>query len=152
MLADLIAVNRRISEETLIRLRKLEQPETVSRKPQPQAAREPQRDVRPPRRERPQRPERPAAAEAAPAAAAAPATQWVWLLDEEKLQTRGITEKSEKPEEPGDEDDVEPPSADDAKGPRTAGPRRRRRRGRGGVRQHTELPGNRGKHLAGDEE
>jgi hypothetical protein len=136
LLADLIAVNRRISEETLIRLRKLEQPEPAAKKPQPQ-----QRTERPQRRERPERPER--AEPAAVPAAAAPATQWVWLLDEDKLQTRGIVEE---------EEELETPVADETKTPRPAGARRRRRRGRGGVRQHTELPGNRGKHLAGDEE
>ncbi|MEA2571157.1 MAG: hypothetical protein QOI24_3158 [Acidobacteriota bacterium] len=150
LLADLIAVNRRIGEETLIRLRRLEQPEAADRKPQqrqPQRPQQQQQQPPPPRRERPQRP-----AAAAPAAQpVAPATQWVWLLDEEKLQTRGIT-APEKPEpEEIDDDELETPSAEEAKSPRPAGTRRRRRRGRGGVRQHTELPGNRGKHLAGDD-
>jgi glycosyltransferase involved in cell wall biosynthesis len=146
LLADLIAVNRRIGEETLIRLRRLEQPEAADRKPQQrQQPQRQQQQAPPPRRERPQRPA--AAAPAAAAQPAAPATQWVWLLDEEKMQTRGIT-APEKPEpEEIDDDELETPSAEEAKSPRPAGTRRRRRRGRGGVRQHTELPGNRGKHL-----
>jgi glycosyltransferase involved in cell wall biosynthesis len=148
LLADLIAVNRRIGEETLIRLRRLEQPEATDRKPQrpaQQTARPEQRQQAPPRRERPQRPAAPPAAAAQPTA---PATQWVWLLDEEKMQTRGITsEKPQAEELDDDEDEIETPSAEEAKSPRPAGTRRRRRRGRGGVRQHTELPGNRGKHL-----
>ena len=48
-----------------------------------------------------------------------PETQWVWLLDENKLE-----EATEAPPQG-----------------------RRRRRRRGGARQHPELPGNRGKHL-----
>jgi glycosyltransferase involved in cell wall biosynthesis len=151
LLADLIAVNRRIGEETLVRLRRLEQPEAVDRKPQrpPQQQQQqtprPERQPLPPRRERTPRPAAPAAQETV-----APATQWVWLLDEEKLQTRGIT-APEKPEpDEVDDDEIETPSAEEAKSPRPAGTRRRRRRGRGGVRQHTELPGNRGKHLDGE--
>jgi glycosyltransferase involved in cell wall biosynthesis len=108
LLADLIAVNRRLSEDVLIRVKRLESP---SRKRE--------------RFERPRREERPAAA--ASAAASAPATQWVWLLDEDKI---------EADEEAGEETLKESPS----------GPRRRRRR-RGGMRRHADLPGNRGKHL-----
>src|SRR5438128_6408175 len=61
LVADLISVNRRLSEEVLIRLKKMRQPE------------------RRPHRERPPR------EVAAPAQAEQPQTQWVWLLDEEKL-------------------------------------------------------------------
>jgi hypothetical protein len=124
LVADLISVNRRLSEEMLIRLRRLEMPAPAARKP---AARTEQR---PPRRERPA-----AAAAAAPIPAAPPDTKWVWLLDEEKLQDRIAGDESPAP--PAEE-------------PEPEGPRRRRRR-RGGARQRTELPGNRGKHLAGNE-
>ena len=102
LVADLISVNRRLSEEVLIRLKKLRPPERVSRS---------QRDRQLPQEEKEPETE----------------TQWVWLLDEEKLEDRGIT-----PEQPEQE-------------PTTQGRRRRRRRG--GIRQHPELPGNRGKHL-----
>jgi glycosyltransferase involved in cell wall biosynthesis len=90
LVADLISVNRRLSEEVLIRLKK-----TRAR----------------PRSETPAEPE-------------SAQTQWVWLLDEEKLEDRGITPPAEE-----------------------TPPERRRRRRRGGIRQHPELPGNRGKHL-----
>ncbi|HEU4520890.1 MAG TPA: glycosyltransferase family 2 protein [Thermoanaerobaculia bacterium] len=116
LLADLIAVNRRLSEDVLIRLKRMESP----------AARQ-ERPARPQRQPRDERP----AITPPPAAAPvkAPATQWVWL---------------EAPE--GDEEAVEvevaqPPAAGQPR-------RRRRRRGGSGSRQHPELPGNRGKHLA----
>src|SRR5688500_1852172 len=93
LLADLIAVNRRLTEDVLIRVKRLESPESAEKSrtrltagfvPAPS----PQREARPPRPLRPAREARPAA-EAAPAAkAAAPAakdTQWVWLMDEDKL-------------------------------------------------------------------
>ncbi|HET7705545.1 MAG TPA: glycosyltransferase family 2 protein [Thermoanaerobaculia bacterium] len=122
LLADLISVNRRLSEDILIRLKRMEAPAATQ-----QRRERPQRE----RFERPRRDERPAAA--APAApAAAPATQWVWLLDEDKLEDE---------ESPAEE-------AAPASPPAAAGPGRRRRRRRGGSRQHPELPGNRGKHLA----
>jgi len=97
LVADLISVNRRLSEEVLVRLRRMQAPASE-------------------RRERPQQPkpketEQPQSNE----------TQWVWLVDEDKL------------------DEAQP------EGP---APGRRRRRRRGGTRQHAELPGNRGKHLA----
>jgi glycosyltransferase involved in cell wall biosynthesis len=111
LLADLIAVNRRLSEDMLLRIKRLEMPQ------QKRDAR-PQRD-RQPRREEPR-----------PAAPGKPETQWVWLIDEDKLQDRVIAEG-----EPA------PPQSEEP-----AGPRRRRRR-RGGMRHHVELPGNRGKHL-----
>ena len=71
-------------------------------------------------------------------------TQWVWVLDEEKLKDRGLEDtvvapaSSEEPEPPGE-------------GGGGGGSNRRRRRRRGGPRQHPELPGNRGKHVSGDE-
>jgi len=92
LVADLISVNRRLSEEVLIRLKKMKQPHREQRRPQPAVA-----DNK-------------------------PDTQWVWLLDENKLE-----EATEAPAQP------------------QQGSRRRRRRG--GTRQHPELPGNRGKHL-----
>ena len=121
LVADLISVNRRLSEEMLIRIRRLEMPATE------------RKTARPPRRERP------AAAAAAPAAAAAAEAKaaepkWVWLLDENKLQDRIGGEETPAAE-------TEP----------AAEPSRRRRRRRGGARPHPDLPGNRGKHLAGTE-
>ena len=133
LLADLIAVNRRLSEDVLIRVKRMESPAREQRPARPQQR---ERLPRPQRRE-----ERPPVHAAAPAAA--PATQWVWLLDEDKLaeKDRGLREEA---------DDHEPEEAVEA-GVATggaAGPSRRRRRRRGGARQHSELPGNRGKHLA----
>ena len=137
LVADLIGVNRRLSEEVLIRLKRLEAPAV-------------QRTVaaRPPERERDQRPQRregppPAAPrpQPAPAARAQSETQWIWLLDEEKLQNRGAKE----PQAPATEEPVEAPAVEAAPVP-GQGPRRRRRR-RGGARHSTELPGTRGKHL-----
>jgi glycosyltransferase involved in cell wall biosynthesis len=116
LLADLIAVNRRLTEDVLIRVKKLESP-AQARKARP--AQQQQRD-RAPREPKPTAKEQ--------------ATQWVWLLDEEKLNDRAA-----EPEEAAEPLPAEPD-----------GPKRRRRR-RGGARQRTELPGNRGKHLAGDE-
>jgi glycosyltransferase involved in cell wall biosynthesis len=125
LLADLIAVNRRLSEEVLIRIKKLESPER-----RPQQQRQPQQ--RPERRERPQaaQPQVPAQAHAP----VKPATQWVWLMDDEK--------ESEPAAAP-------PPAAEEAT-PQPeggGGNGRRRRRRRGGVRHAENLPGNRGKHL-----
>lgn len=112
LLADLIAVNRRLSEDVLIRLKRLELPQRARREFRPH-------------RERTQRPQqqRPVPKEQE--------TQWVWLVDEQKLQDRGITPVEAVPAEPTG----------------TPGQPRRRRRRRGGMRQHPELPGNRGKHL-----
>jgi glycosyltransferase involved in cell wall biosynthesis len=130
LVADLISVNRRLSEEVLIRLRRLEAPAALPARPR--EAR-PQREQQPPRRE--QR-EKPAAAKPS-----TPSTQWVWLVDDDKLQTRGI--QTAEPAEA-------PPAAAAEPGEATQSKRRRRRRG--GVRQHADLPGNRGKHLAGNGE
>jgi glycosyltransferase involved in cell wall biosynthesis len=162
LLADLIAVNRRLTEDVLIRVKKLESPEKARRvvapahQPQAQASQPSQREPRPPRPPRePREPREPRRDnKPAPAAAAEPAkqeTQWVWLLDEDKLEQRakGAPEvkppvREEEPEE--DEDEPEQGATDDPTRPR------RRRRRRGGARQATELPGNRGKHLAGGDE
>lgn len=81
LLADLIAVNRRLSEDMLIRLKRLEMPKQKQHQQQQQKSGE------------------------------KPRTQWVWLLDEEKLKG----EEGAIKEAPG-----QPP--------------RRRRRRRGGVR------------------
>jgi glycosyltransferase involved in cell wall biosynthesis len=152
LLADLIAVNRRLTEDVLIRVKRLESP-AMAQKPrrletQFAQAPQPQRDPRPPRPPRePRRDKAPAAAAAAPAKAE---TQWVWLLDEDKLEQRAKTAPEVKPpvvEEIEEDDEPDLPETTEG-GDR---PRRRRRR-RGGARQATELPGNRGKHLiSGDE-
>jgi glycosyltransferase involved in cell wall biosynthesis len=113
LVADLISVNRRLSEEVLVRLRRMQSPPQAERRPRPE-------------RERVQRPpERPA--ERPPEPAASEETKWVWL-DETKLEERL------EPETPEVEGAAPPPG-------------RRRRRRRGGMRQHPDLPGNRGKHL-----
>ncbi|HYK01716.1 MAG TPA: glycosyltransferase family 2 protein [Thermoanaerobaculia bacterium] len=172
LLADLIAVNRRLSEDVLVRVKRLESParnrqllpQTTERRPE--RTERPERPPRPERTERPPREPRRDAPAAAPAAAEpAKATQWVWLLDEEKLNERERGTKTPEPkalppkappvpkppvpDEPFDdtEDDAAPMGAT-AEG----GTGRRRRRRRGGSRQHNELPGNRGKHLAGGDE
>ena len=137
LLADLIAVNRRLSEDVLVRVKRMETP-----------ARE-QRAARPQREQRQERKE--------PAAAA---TQWVWLLDEDKLADRATPKQQPRPQPPprlsdpvvidDDEDDTEEmtPAAPTA----APGAPRRRRRRRGGARHSNDLPGNRGKHLAGSDE
>jgi len=120
LVADLISVNRRLSEEVLVRLKRMEAP-VEERRPMPQRIpREPRpATVRPPMPKR----ERPEAKNAA--------TQWVWLLDEEKLQDRGIKPESvSEPEPELDDDDTPGPQ------PAAGGPRRRRRR-RGGARPNT---------------
>ena len=111
LVADLISVNRRLSEEVLVRLRRMPSPQ-AERRPRPR-----------PERERVERPVQ------APATHTETETQWVWLLDEKKLDERVEAEP--------------PPPEESAAAP--AGRRRRRRRG--GIRQHPDLPGNRGKHL-----
>lgn len=150
LLADLIAVNRRLTEDVLIRVKKLESPER-DRKPQRVPQQQNQKNPQPQqaRREKPA----PAAAAITPATPAAapaqPATQWVWL-DESKLENRGNAKPEPKPafvlddEDEGDDE----PALETTGTPSTNGRRRRRRRG---PRQHNELPGNRGKHLAGEE-
>jgi len=150
LLADLIAVNRRLTEDVLIRVKRLESPSReTKRAPQPQQ--QPQRDrERPPRPEREPRREKPAAAPAAEPAA--PKTQWVWLMDEEKLNDRAATAAAKPEATPviADEDDEDDADATQPQGGERQGPRRRRRR-RGGSRASAEqLPGNRGKHLNGN--
>lgn len=140
LLADLIAVNRRLSEDVLIRVKKLESPE-----------RRPQQQQRPrdERRDRPQRPQgqsQPQAAAQAqpqpqpqpPRTAEKPATQWVWLMEEEK-EKEAVPPPAPTAEEP------------ELQEPGGGGNGRRRRRRRGGVRHAGNLPGNRGKHLDVDD-
>ena len=121
LVADLISVNRRLSEEVLIRLRKMRSTERM---------RFSHRD-----RDRQQQQQPPAVArQEQQVAAKEPETKWVWLIDEDKLEDSGITSppaEGEQPQESGG----------------GGGGNRRRRRRRGGMRQHSELPGNRGKHL-----
>jgi glycosyltransferase involved in cell wall biosynthesis len=180
LLADLIAVNRRLSEDVLIRVKKLESPDTPAQRARrvsagahpagfslPESQRRGDRPQQQPPRG-PREPRRDAPPAAAPAAAKQPETQWVWLLDEEKLNERasGAIEKKQPPVAPKvaekkptpspppanadfdddeDETDVMPAVA-------TGAPRRRRRRRGGAGRQHDALPGNRGKHLVNGEE
>jgi glycosyltransferase involved in cell wall biosynthesis len=120
LIADLISVNRRLSEEVLVRLKRMEMP-VPERRPLPhRIPREPRSAAtRPPlpKRDRP---------EAKP-----PSTQWVWLLDEDKLQDRGT--KPGAITEPDLDDDMPDQPAT------PAGPRRRRRR-RGGSRPGNSEP------------
>ena len=172
LLADLIAVNRRLSEDLLIRMKRLESPETERKaKPQRERERNRERPDRAERAERPERPERPERTdkpqppqqqpprpstpkpEAPAAAKAEPATQWVWLIDEDKLQDR-VGKPTPEIRTPifdeDDEDEVEETAAAGENAPTPGGGPRRRRRRRGGPRPHNDLPGNRGKHLAGN--
>lgn len=141
LVADLIGVNRRLSEEVLVRLKKLESP--VAQRPARQRARDqrPRHDLPLAQKPAGQPAGRPAGQ---PAVQPQPEkqTQWVWLLDENKLEDRGETPA---PIEEEDEDMPEP-QQQQAGAPRP-NPSRRRRRRRGGVRHAPELPGNRGKHL-----
>jgi len=117
LIADLISVNRRLSEEVLVRLKRMEMPATERRPLPHRIPREPRAAAtRPPlpKRERP---------EPKP-----PSTQWVWLLDEDKLEDRG---------KPIPEPDLDDDMPDQPATP--AGPRRRRRR-RGGSRPGNSEP------------
>ncbi|HXI14271.1 MAG TPA: glycosyltransferase family 2 protein [Thermoanaerobaculia bacterium] len=117
LVSDLIAVNRRISEEILIRTRKMAGPEREVRPrtmmPKP---REPRRDST----RRPSAVPRPAVPSPLAPPPATPETQWVWLLDEKKLSDREPVKKLEI--ETSEVKELE------AKAPR----RRRRRRGGSG--------------------
>ena len=126
LLADLVAVNRRLSEDMLIRLKRMEmphQPRAAVRTPQPQREPRPER----PRQERPARPARPAASLPPAPAANAPATQWVWLMDEDKRDETAAAPEMDA--ELGEDTLLEAPEITPS-----SGPRRRRRRGRGGPR------------------
>ncbi|MGZ5451244.1 MAG: glycosyltransferase family 2 protein [Thermoanaerobaculia bacterium] len=147
LLADLIAVNRRLSEDVLVRVKRLESPESARGRRRITALTQPSET---PKREEarpaqlPPKPRR----EAPAAAEAKPETQWVWLLDEDKLENRGVKPAAETKAETREEEEDEEESFTT---PTPDGPRRRRRR-RGGARPDTELPGNRGKHLAGGDD
>ncbi|HEY0158539.1 MAG TPA: glycosyltransferase family 2 protein [Thermoanaerobaculia bacterium] len=164
LLADLTAVNRRLTEDVLIRVKRLESPArrkfmeaAGDAQRRPDRGPRPPRDVREPREPREPRRDVPAAVEAA-AEPAKPATQWVWLIDEEKLNERERTPAPRVPEPrqaqpPRVARDEEPDDDTETPGAPGSGNGRRRRRRRGGARQHNELPGNRGKHLAnGDDQ
>jgi glycosyltransferase involved in cell wall biosynthesis len=165
LLADLIAVNRRLTEDVLIRVKKLESPETHrARRPAalttnptnvslpPDTARrterpQPQRGPREPRRD-------PGATPAAKQAEKQVETQWVWLLDEEKLNERTAPPAEKKAaaapvaKAPVEKQPIDDEEDDTEIMPLASGAPRRRRRRRGGAgRQHDALPGNRGKHL-----
>ena len=116
LIADLISVNRRLTEEVLIRLKRAEAPQQRRFQQRPQ-----HQQQRAPRGEKPEK----------------QTTNWVWLVDEGKLQDKGITAVDAVPV-------AEEPKEETAPNPNRG---RRRRRGRGGMRQNPELPGNRGKHL-----
>jgi glycosyltransferase involved in cell wall biosynthesis len=118
LVADLISVNRRLSEEVLVRMKRMEMP-AAERRP---LAHRPLREQRPVRPSMPKR-DRPEAKNAS--------TQWVWLLDEDKLQDRAG--KPEMIAEPDLDDDMPDQPAT------PAGPRRRRRR-RGGSRPGNSEP------------
>ncbi|HEU4888952.1 MAG TPA: glycosyltransferase family 2 protein [Thermoanaerobaculia bacterium] len=184
LLADLIAVNRRLTEDVLIRVKKLETPESAQRSKRPAAltsnpagltlppdtARRTERPQPQPRGPREGGPRRDApAATAKQAEAKQPQTQWVWLLDEEKLNERTAApaekkqqaappEKKQQPVPPppppprADFDDDDEDETDVMPAPAGGAPRRRRRRRGGAGRQHDALPGNRGKHLVNGDE
>ena len=153
LLADLVGVNRRLSEDMLIRLKRMElsekrpqqqrqpqqQPQRQQQQPQQRPAQPAQQEPRPPRRERGEKPA---------AAASAPAMQWVWLMDDEK-EKEAAARTAEPEIEPESEADSESDSTPHSSVEATSR-RRRRRRGRGGMRQNNDLPGNRGKHLEGE--
>jgi glycosyltransferase involved in cell wall biosynthesis len=136
LLADLIAVNRRIGEDMLIRLKRLEMPK--QQQPRQQQQQQQQR----PRFDRPRREPKPAQA----TEPAKPATQWVWLEAPETAVP--VAAEAPRTEEIGQpEPEVDPGEETQ----RVVSSSRRRRRRRGGLRQHAELPGNRGKHLGDGE-
>jgi hypothetical protein len=119
LVADLISVNRRLSEEVLVRLKRMEMP-VAERRP---VVHRPSREARPARPPMPKR-DRPEAKNAS--------TQWVWLLDEDKLQDRAAKPDTIITEPDLDDEIPEQPAT-------PAGPRRRRRR-RGGSRPGSEPP------------
>jgi glycosyltransferase involved in cell wall biosynthesis len=82
LVADLISVNRRLSEEILIRSRQRDRGQPVRRRPQPREEKQPYRK---------HKTERP------PAQSEPLGSQWVWLADEAKLEGHG----EESPAVPG---------------------------------------------------
>lgn len=121
LVSDLISVNRRLSEEVLVRMRKLAPAES---RPLPVRGREIRRE---PARRDPRPAPRPASPRPSQPAAAKPAqqTQWVWLLNEGKLEG-GEPRKQRDPAGTS-----QPASATPVL--RTRPPRRRRRRRAPGV-------------------
>jgi glycosyltransferase involved in cell wall biosynthesis len=185
LLADLIAVNRRLTEDVLIRVKRLEAPETAQQRSRRSAlgahpagfslpSEGPRRGERPqqqpPRPPREPRREAPAAAAAKQPDAKQAETQWVWLLDEDKLNERTAAPPAEKKQAPApekkqqqqpppppppvraDADEEDDDDTDVMPAPGTGAPKRRRRRRGGAGRQHDALPGNRGKHLVNGDE
>jgi glycosyltransferase involved in cell wall biosynthesis len=165
LVADLIAVNRRLSEDILLRLKRLEMPQEQRKprrdriegsgrpvrtgEPSGRDVRSPQPPAQPAAQPKPQQPPKP---QPQPPGAKPAATQWVWLIDEDKLEDRN-TEPEDRYTESEDEHEPEPePEPPREGGGGGGGSRRRRRRGRSGPRQHPELPGNRGKHVSGEGE
>lgn len=119
LVADLISVNRRLSEETLIRLKKLDPTAHMGASKQRPQHRGAGRTERPAPKHR-----QPVAAALAPKAepeSQAAQTQWVWLMDEAKLE--GRAEPKEKP--PATQAQQPNPQQSNPEGKR----RRRRRRG-----------------------
>jgi glycosyltransferase involved in cell wall biosynthesis len=122
LLADLISVNRRLSEDVLVRLKKLD-PTTNAKFERRRPQREERDEKRPPAVR--EKEERPGKKPAAPVE-----TQWVWLVDEAKLdETPKAKEQPKVAVEPapGDDDDSDP-----------ARRKRRRRRRRDGSVPHAE--------------
>ncbi|HJW93160.1 MAG TPA: glycosyltransferase family 2 protein [Thermoanaerobaculia bacterium] len=162
LVADLIAVNRRLSEDMLLRLKRLEMPRVgqalslsgnpvrsagqpgraAGGQPERLSYTKPRKAAQQPQQAKPQPQQQPQPQAEKPAD-----TQWVWL-DENKLDNRNASASPAPAIEPED-DEPEPPAEGGGGG---GGNRRRRRRGRGGPRQHPELPGNRGKHVSGEDE
>ncbi|MHB0971994.1 MAG: glycosyltransferase family 2 protein [Thermoanaerobaculia bacterium] len=99
LLADLISVNRRLSEDILIRLKKLEQPSS-SMRPARRRDREDRSEV--------------AQRDSERTAPKPVETQWVWLVDEAKLDAEDVP--------------VRPPAAPEPEGGEASRSRRRRRR------------------------
>jgi glycosyltransferase involved in cell wall biosynthesis len=114
LVADLISVNRRLSEEILIRMKKLDGER--ARRVRPQVKAKPHRGRAPEAAVKVQRPG-PAIPE--------PETQWVWLLDEKVLDER--MEGAEIGAEVGS--DPKPETAPPPERPGQSRRRRRRRRG-----------------------
>jgi len=115
LVADLISVNRRLSEELLIRMKKLDR--------QPSASRPSRRQETAERKSREPKPPT-----AAPESRPEPETQWVWLLDETKLEGREDETAVSAPT----------PAASTPANAATTSSSRRRRRRRSGVRPFPE--------------
>lgn len=113
LVADLISVNRRLSEETLIRLKKLDPTSQIGASKGRPPHREQHRNDRPAPKQRQSLASLPPKAEPESETAQ---TQWVWLMDEAKLE--GRAEPKDKPATPTAQQQQQNPE----------GKRRRRRR------------------------